>query len=213
MSLETVTEYAYQWVFDNAESINFNRKATVGQTISRSNVIRSVSRGGQAWRFEVKMPDGISWTAARSYIEAIDQAGRVYPNRVKMNNAGYSSWLSAYRGNSSNLTGWTCTATLNSQVVTLTNTAGIASGYTFKAGDFVQLDDGDTDQVYTVVENVEYPATSVTLHRPVNQDGACTMVIGPQVEWYVLCSEVPQWTIFSRDQVSWSGPFVFYEVA
>ena len=212
MSIETVATYAYQWVFDNAESINFNRKAVVGQTISRSNVVRSVSRGGQAWRFEVKMPDGISWTAARSYIEAIDQAGRVFPNYVKMNNAGYSSWLSAYRGNSSNLTGWTCTAITNEQEVTLTNTAGIASGYTFKAGDFVQLDDGIGNSVYTVVENVEYPDTSVSLHRPVNQDGACTMVIGPQVQWFLICTEVPQWTIFSRDQVSWSGPFVFYEV-
>ena len=212
MSIETVATYAYQWVFDNAESINFNRKAVVGQTISRSNVVRSVSRGGQAWRFEVKMPDGISWTAARSYIEAIDQAGRVFPNYVKMNNAGYSSWLSAYRGNSSNLTGWTCTAITNEQEVTLTNTAGIASGYTFKAGDFVQLDDGIGNSVYTVVGNVEYPDTSVSLHRPVNQDGACTMVIGPQVQWFLICTEVPQWTIFSRDQVSWSGPFVFYEV-
>jgi hypothetical protein len=28
----------------------------------------------------------------------------------------------------------------------------------------------------------------------------------------VICVEFPEWTIFSRDQVSWSGPFVFYEV-
>jgi hypothetical protein len=28
----------------------------------------------------------------------------------------------------------------------------------------------------------------------------------------VRCIEFPEWTIFSRDQVSWSGPFVFQEV-
>lgn len=28
----------------------------------------------------------------------------------------------------------------------------------------------------------------------------------------VRCVDFPQWTIFARDQVSWSGPFVFVEV-
>ena len=28
----------------------------------------------------------------------------------------------------------------------------------------------------------------------------------------VLCTDFPEWTIFSRNQVSWSGPFVFVEV-
>jgi len=27
----------------------------------------------------------------------------------------------------------------------------------------------------------------------------------------VLCVEFPEWTIFSRNQVSWSGPFVFQQ--
>lgn len=29
----------------------------------------------------------------------------------------------------------------------------------------------------------------------------------------VICTQFPEWTIFARDQVSWSGPFVFVEVA
>jgi len=28
----------------------------------------------------------------------------------------------------------------------------------------------------------------------------------------VLCTQFPEWTIFARNQVSWSGPFVFVEV-
>ena len=28
----------------------------------------------------------------------------------------------------------------------------------------------------------------------------------------VLCTDFPEWTIFSRNQVSWSGAFVFVEV-
>jgi hypothetical protein len=34
---------------------------------------------------------------------------------------------------------------------------------------------------------------------------------GTDESYTVLCVEFPEWTIFSRDQVSWSGPFVFQE--
>lgn len=30
--------------------------------------------------------------------------------------------------------------------------------------------------------------------------------------WTVICVQMPNWTIFSRDQVAWDGPFVFIEV-
>lgn len=35
---------------------------------------------------------------------------------------------------------------------------------------------------------------------------------GTDLSYTVLCTEFPEWTIFARDQVSWSGPFVFVEV-
>ena len=34
---------------------------------------------------------------------------------------------------------------------------------------------------------------------------------GTDESYTVLCVEFPEWTIFSRNQVSWSGPFVFQE--
>ena len=36
---------------------------------------------------------------------------------------------------------------------------------------------------------------------------------GTNQSWTVRCVEFPDWTIFARNQVSWSGPFVFVEVA
>jgi len=216
MSYATVVANAYQWVFDNAETISMNRRKVVGQTISRSNVVRSVNRGGQGWRFDVKMPDGMSWQTARPYIEAIDQADKVYAAEVKMNNPGYTSWLNAYRGSSSNLTGWTASVLGNSyQYITLTSVAGMTSGYTLRQGDFIQIIDATNqyNQVYTVVEDVTYPNTTVTLNRP--YEGATSaglaLVIGPECEFQIICTELPAWTIFARDQVSWSGVFSFYE--
>ena len=35
---------------------------------------------------------------------------------------------------------------------------------------------------------------------------------GSDESYTVRCVDFPEWTIFARDQVSWSGPFVFVEV-
>lgn len=35
---------------------------------------------------------------------------------------------------------------------------------------------------------------------------------GSDESYTVRCVNFPEWTIFARDQVSWSGPFVFQEV-
>jgi hypothetical protein len=35
---------------------------------------------------------------------------------------------------------------------------------------------------------------------------------GTDQSWTVRCIQFPEWTIFARNQVSWSGPFVFQEV-
>lgn len=35
---------------------------------------------------------------------------------------------------------------------------------------------------------------------------------GTNESYTVICVQFPQWTIFERNQVSWSGPFVFVEV-
>jgi predicted subunit of tRNA(5-methylaminomethyl-2-thiouridylate) methyltransferase len=38
--------------------------------------------------------------------------------------------------------------------------------------------------------------------------------VSPATEdsWTVRCIQFPEWTIFARNQVSWSGPFIFQEV-
>jgi hypothetical protein len=39
-----------------------------------------------------------------------------------------------------------------------------------------------------------------------------TTIPGSPDSWTVRCIEFPEWTLFARNQVSWSGPFVFVEV-
>jgi len=201
-----MTTTAFQYVFDNAESIGIDRRATVAQTISRDNTVRTVSRGGQVWRFDVRLPDGMPWDTARPYIEAIDYADRYTNGTVQISNTGQTSWLNKYRGDGSSFTAsWTQGAT------SITLTGGTASTYKFRVGDLLQL--GSSGHVYSVVADANSSATTVSLNRAIiDATGSGSLLIGPAVTWTVVCTEMPQWTISARNQVSWSGSFKFYEV-
>ena len=128
---------------------------------------------------------------------------------VQMNNAGYNSWLTPYQGNAANSAAITASWTQGGSTITLTG-GQAASGYNFRAGDYIQLK--NTGRVYSVVADVAYNSNTVTLHRPIiDASSSGTLVVGSLVTWSVLCYEFPDWTIFARDQVSWSGSFIFYE--
>jgi hypothetical protein len=121
---------SFQWVFDKAESISINKRAIVGQTITRNLTVRAVSRGNAIRRFTVKLPDGMLWSEVATYIQALDTADKFTKETINVSN--YGAWITG----------------------------------------------GD---------------------------------INPATSYSVICVDFPQWTIFSRNQVSWSGPFIFYE--
>lgn len=123
----------FQWVVDRAETLSINRKKMVSQTTARDGKVRVVSRGTQPKRFEVKLPDGISWTEIKSFIETSEATDRIGTSTISIPYAKFP-WF---------------------------------------------------------YNNVN-PGTSLT--------------------YTVICTSFPEWTIFSRNQVSWSGPFVFTEV-
>ena len=201
---------SFQWIIDNAESISMDRTEVVGQTITRNQTVRTTSRGAGVWRFTVKLPDGIAWTDIRGNISLAEKLGRTTTASISLNASGHT-WLSQYQGNSVNYTGFVATITTGSNTITLTSSPTTASGYKFKAGDLIQL--GASGRVYTVAADVAYNSNTVTLHRPVidNTATGVALRVGPNCNWTVICTQFPQWNLFARDQVSWSGPFVFYE--
>jgi hypothetical protein len=202
---------AFQYVFDNAETISFDRRAITAQTVSRDNTVRTVSRGGQVWRFEVQLPAGPKWSDVRPAIEAIEYADRYTVGQVQLNNPGYASWLSRYRGDSLEYTTYQAAWTQGATTITITQTPLTPGlGFKFRAGDFIQL--GSTGRVYTVVTDVPFASNTVTLNRPViDATGSGAIRVADNCVFSVICTELPRWTIFARDQVQWDGAFVFYE--
>lgn len=200
---------AFQYVIDNAESISINKKKKVSQTVSRSGVVKSISLGGQLWEFRVKLPDGPSWETYRPYIERIEALDRVAVGTIQINSPGHS-WINKYQGDLTNTSAVTV-ATVPGFDTSLQITGGatLASGYRFRSGDLIQL---GTGSVYSVVNDVPYNSVVITVHRPIREAaGNYTLKIGQTVSWSVMCVNMPNWTLFARNQVGWDGEFVFVE--
>lgn len=199
---------SFQWIIDSAESISINTMKQVASTTARDGTVRAVSRGAQVWRFTVKFPDGPRWTDYRDLIAKAEALDRVTAANIQLNNAGHR-WLVGYQGDSVNYTGFSGSWTQGSTTLTLTASPTTSSGYKFKAGDYIQL---NTGKVYKVAADVAFNSNTVTLHRPViDSTGSGVLKVAENVTWSVICTNFPQWNLFARDQVSWSGAFEFAE--
>lgn len=199
---------AFQTVIDSAETISINKKRKVAQTTSRDGTVKATSIGGQIWEFEVKLPDGPAWTTYRPLIEKMEALDRVNVGTIKINSSG-QSWITGYQGNLTNVTAVTVSYT-SGNTLTITGGATLASGFRFRSGDLIQL--GTSGAVYSVVDDVAFNQNTITVHRPIREAaGTYTLKVGQDVTWSVICVQFPNWTLFSRNQVSWSGPFVFAE--
>ena len=205
---------SFQSIIDNAQSISIAKRKKVAQTQARDGTVKTTSIGGQVWEFRVRLPDGPRWTDYRQLIETWEAKDRVNTDTIQINNANHS-WISQYQGNLASTAGITVTANTISPGNTLTITAGAtgltAGQFKFKAGDFIQV--GAAGAVYSVAANVAYNSNTITTHRPIRETEGpgYSLIVGPAVTWTVYCVEFPNWTLFARDQVSWSGDFVFVE--
>lgn len=198
---------AFQTVIDNAESISIDVRKSIAQTQARDGTVRAISQGALPWRFQVVLPNGPSWSEYRQDIARLQALDRNTVGTILINKVEHS-YLSQYQGQAANPA--TITATFASgNTITLTG-GQAASGHNFRAGDFIQM--GASGAVYQVTADVAFNSNTVTLHRPVLEAaGSYTLIVGQSVTWSVICTDFPVWTIFARDQVSWSGPFVFVE--
>jgi len=200
---------AFQWIVDSATALSIDGRGTVAQTITRENVIRTVSRGGRVWKFTVTPSPGETYADARPYLAKLDQMDRITTADINFSQTGFEV-INKYLGSGTGgftiagISGTTCTVT-----------AGALSGsYVARAGDWLQI--GAAGSVYQVVQD---PATgngaTVTLNRPIDEAvGSYTGLFGPSVNWSVLCVQRPTWTLVPAGRnmlVNWSGDFVFYE--
>lgn len=214
---------SWQWVFDNAESLSINKRPIVSQTITRDQRVRSVSRGGDVWRFTIKMPTGMRWSdrpgTVRYYAEWIDTNNLLTPQTITLASDKFD-WLIGYRGDATSPDSmtWKYTSTQAASDRTkfeLGNMPGSVGTVLFRTGDVIQPFGGKVYTVSDIVVKGSSPAQLVKVNRPILEtpsNTAVTLKVANNVSWNVQCVQCPTWTIIERDIVAWNGEFVFYEV-
>ena len=218
--------FATQWIFDNAETMSINKGPIISQTITRDQSVRTVSRGGAVWRFNVKFPDGFKYSDIRYYINEMDLNIQTNTSVIQLSNPGYS-YIVAYRGGLSSGQRSALTMKYTSAMAASDTTKFEVSGlpalgggittstFIFGIGDIIQK--AGSKYVYTVNSDVLRGSGSTVLvpvHRTIldtPSDTATAINIGSACSWTVICTQKPNWKIVPYDMVQWDGEFQFYE--
>lgn len=115
-----------QTIIDKAQTIEIDRRRMVGQTISRSQRIKSAERStAQPWKFKVTPPGMLKWEDSRGIVELIDFNDRVNEYQIKLSNTAGMGYITDYRGdlNSTQLNALTIqsASTASMSITTLPN--------------------------------------------------------------------------------------------
>lgn len=220
-----------QSIIDKAQQIEIDRRRIVGQTISRSQRIKTAERStAQPWRFKVTPPGALKYADSRGILEVIDLGDRVTEYEVSLSNSSGMQYITEYQGelNSSQVSALTIASTGTSSLVittlptigsTTTNTSTFVSSSTiiFKKGDFIQP--ANSRYPYTVVSDVvrgSSTTTTVTLHRGIitseniNLIGQ-TLDVGVNCTWRVVITGLPSYQLIPNRLVQYTGDFELVE--
>ena len=207
---------SFQYFVNTASQITIDNRPTVAQTISRSGMVRSVSRGNSVWRFTVTPPTGPQYADIKDKILDAKTTGKDTAFNLQFDHSGHE-FLFDYAGD------YTVTTTRNLEVdpvtydyTTVYDTTPLASGtYKYRKGDIIEL----LGYVYEITADVVGTSGSdaVYLHRPLIladdfTAGTHTARLGTTARFNVKCINFPTFTLFGAKQVQWNGDFVFQEV-
>jgi len=88
-----------QTIIDKAQQIEIDRRRIVGQTISRSQRIKTSERAtAQPWRFKITPPGMLKWEQSRGFIELIDLNDRVGEYEISLSNTPNLEYITEYQG-------------------------------------------------------------------------------------------------------------------
>jgi hypothetical protein len=212
-----------QQVIDTAQKIVFERRRVVGQTLSRSQRIKSAQRNTANPLALTVTPAAIfPYAQARDMVEGVMLGDRYQEFQVKLGNNTKTAYINEYRGSltkvqiaAMTITNFTLTS------VTIGGLPAIAGSVTsativFKSGDWIQP--STSRYPYIVTENVLRGVGSVvtaTVHRNLITSEATTvtgtMLVGTDTTLKVIIADLPTYELGMFKFLSWSGDFKLVE--
>lgn len=205
-----------QQIIDTAQRIEFDRRKVVGQTISRSQRIKSAKRNSANPLALTVTPSAyFSYSQARDMVEGIMLGDRYEEFQIKLGNTTKTAYLNEYRGSlplaqakAMTITNFTMTS------VTIATTA-TASTVVLKAGDWIQPFWSRYPYIVTADTVSNGSVATATVHRNLitseNTTATGTMLIGTDTSMRVLITGLPSYEVGLYKQLSWSDDFVLIE--
>lgn len=209
-----------QNIIDKAQQIEIDKRRIVGQTISRSQRIKTAERStAQPWRFKITPPGMLPWTASRGFIQVIDFNDRVGEYEISLNNNPGMNYITGYMGGitQGQLNSLTIQAVGTSSLTITTLPSVSSSTVIFAQGDLIQPE--NSRYPYTVANTVtrgSSTTTSVTLHRPIITSEGISLVgqglaVGNSCTWRVVVSGLPSYQLVPMQRVQYTGDFELVE--
>lgn len=209
-----------QNIIDKAQQIEIDRRRIVGQTMSRSQRIKTAERAtAQPWKFKITPPGSLPWTASRGFIEVINLNDRVAEYQVSLSNSVGTRYITSYMGEltQGQLNGLEIQSVGTSSFVITSLPSVSSSTVVFAKGDLIQPE--NSRYPYAVVNTVVRgltTTTSVTLHRPIITSEGITLsgqglAVGNSCTWRVIVSGLPTFQLIPMQQVQYTGDFELIE--
>ena len=219
-TIYTVYDSGIQYIIDKAQQIEIDRRRMVGQSVSRSQRIKTAERStGQPWKFKVTPPAQVPWTVGRAITENINNNDRVDEYTVSLSNNPGMNYITAYQGEmtQAELDVLTISTSTTSTLVLTTLPTTSSTAVMFKPGDIIQPE--NSRYPYSVTAEVlrgENSTVSVPLNRPViTSEGINLMTqgvkVGNSATWRVIVAGLPTYTLTPMRQVQYTGDFELIE--
>jgi hypothetical protein len=209
-----------QNIINRAQQIEIDRRRMVGQSISRSQRIKTAERStSQPWKFKVTPPGQLPWTASRAFIEVIDFNDRVNEYTISLNDNPGMNYITAYQGEMTQvqLNDLTISTSTTSTLVLTTLPTTASTVVMFKPGDLIQPE--NSRYPYSVTAEVLRgggSTVSVPLNRPVITSENINLMtqgvkVGNSATWQVIVAGLPTYTLTPMRQVQYTGDFELIE--
>ena len=211
---------AIQTIIDSASKIEIDRRRTVGQSVSRSQRLRTAERtSAQPWMISVTPKPAWTYSTNRELIETITYLDRSRESIVNLANNPNLAYLTAYQGEmtAGEITSLRVTAT-STATITLDVLPAISStAYLFRSGDFIQPK--FSRYPYTVVDSVQRGSGTtvvLNLNRPIITSENLTLtgsgvLVANSCTWRMVVGSLPTVQMTIRDRFEWSSDFKLME--
>jgi hypothetical protein len=212
----------FQAIINTSQRIEVDRRRMVGQSISRSQRVKTAQRvTAQPFVLTVTPLARFKWTDTRQAVELIQNYDRNTECVIQIGSIPNLYYLNQYQGSMSAATRAATTITnFTSTTVTFKygNTLEPGPVTAFRAGDWIQPT--NSRYPYILTSDVTYTGSisgimTGTVHRPlITSEGISvtgTMKVGTETTMVVVATEFPTYQYILKDWAQYTGDFTFVE--